>query len=122
MLLPRTHDLRFCFSFFCFSDLSRFAIRSNINYRSQRPTSARLAIPVDGLWRRRLCNMADDRGPELATALIIFLITCTITVSLRCYTMGVILKRFYVEDYLAVLALVRCRPLPFQFPASTKDG
>lgn len=51
--------------------------------------------------------MVDNRGPQLEATLIILLFTCLITVSLRCYTMGFILKRFFVEDYLAVLALVR---------------
>lgn len=50
--------------------------------------------------------MADDRGPQLEITLIVLLLTCSITVSLRCYTMGFILKRFFLEDYLAVLGMV----------------
>ncbi|CAN8103523.1 unnamed protein product [Discula destructiva] len=47
----------------------------------------------------------DSRGPQMEAVIIAFLVTCVITVSLRCYTMIFILKRFAVEDYLAVLAL-----------------
>lgn len=36
-----------------------------------------------------------------------FLGICLVSVSLRCYTMLAILKRFSVEDYLAVVAMVR---------------
>lgn len=49
---------------------------------------------------------ADNRGPELA-AVVIFLATFAIfTVALRCYSMGFLLRRFFVEDYLAVVTLV----------------
>lgn len=48
----------------------------------------------------------DDRSLQLEIVLIILVLTCLATVSARCYTMGFILKRFFVEDYLAVLALV----------------
>jgi hypothetical protein len=51
--------------------------------------------------------MADDRGPQLEAVLITLLILSVITTVLRCYTMGFILKRFYTEDWLAVLTLVR---------------
>ena len=50
--------------------------------------------------------MADDRGPDLRAVLIVCLVLCLISTSLRFYSMGVILKRFYVEDWLAVVALV----------------
>ncbi len=50
--------------------------------------------------------MADNRGLDLQVVLIVCLILCVISTSLRFYSMGVILKRFYVEDWLAVVALV----------------
>lgn len=58
------------------------------------------------LWRWALLNMADDRSLQLEIVLIILVVTCLTTVSARCYTMGFILKRFFIEDYLAILALV----------------
>ncbi|CAK7272941.1 hypothetical protein SEPCBS57363_005401 [Sporothrix epigloea] len=45
----------------------------------------------------------DDRGPQLAAILISFLVFSIVATALRCYSMGVILKRFYVEDWLAVI-------------------
>lgn len=49
----------------------------------------------------------DNRGSELATVVIILLIFCLLTVSMRCYTVLCILKkRFYSEDWLAVVTLV----------------
>ncbi len=50
--------------------------------------------------------MADNRGPDLQVVLIVCLILCVISTCLRFYSMGVILKRFYIEDWLAVVALV----------------
>ncbi|KAF3765585.1 hypothetical protein M406DRAFT_240473, partial [Cryphonectria parasitica EP155] len=50
--------------------------------------------------------MGDNRGPQLEGVVLSFFILCFITVSLRSYTMGFILKRFYLEDYLAILALL----------------
>lgn len=50
--------------------------------------------------------MADDRGRDLQIVLIVCLVLCVISTSLRFYSMGVILKRFYIEDWLAVVALV----------------
>lgn len=50
--------------------------------------------------------MADDRGPQLAGILIAFLVLSIVSTILRCYSMGVILKRFYIEDWLAVISLV----------------
>ncbi len=50
--------------------------------------------------------MEADRGPGLHAVLIICLVLCVISTSLRFYTMGVILKRFYLEDWLAVVSLV----------------
>lgn len=53
--------------------------------------------------------MAEDRGPLLEAAVLSLLVLCLVSVSLRIYTMALILKRFLLEDYLAILALVRCR-------------
>lgn len=50
--------------------------------------------------------VAENRGPELAGVIIFFLAFTFITVGLRCYTMGHMMKRFYVEDWLAVVTLV----------------
>ena len=51
--------------------------------------------------------MADDRGPEIRAIVIFLCVLCVITVALRCYTRKFIVKRFAVEDWLAVVALVR---------------
>lgn len=51
--------------------------------------------------------MSDSRGPQLQAVLIFLLILCIVTVSLRCYTKYFIIKRFAIEDWLAVVALVR---------------
>ncbi|CAG8958422.1 hypothetical protein HYFRA_00011099 [Hymenoscyphus fraxineus] len=48
---------------------------------------------------------SDSRGPELAAVVISLLVFATITVALRCYTMGVLLRRFFIEDWLAVVTL-----------------
>lgn len=53
--------------------------------------------------------MVADRGPQLEAAVLALLVLCVLAVSLRTYTMGIILKRFFLEDYLAILALVCCR-------------
>ncbi len=50
--------------------------------------------------------MADDRGPVLQAVLIAGLVLCVVSTCLRFYTMGVLLKRFYLEDWLAVVSLV----------------
>jgi hypothetical protein len=50
--------------------------------------------------------MAADRGPNLRAAVIACLVLCVVSTSLRFYTMGIILKRFHAEDWLAVAALV----------------
>lgn len=47
-----------------------------------------------------------DRGPELAAVAITMMAVSVVSVGLRCYTMAGILKRFYAEDYLAILTLV----------------
>lgn len=59
--------------------------------------------------------MLDERGTQLEITLILFLLACLITVSLRCYTMSFILKRFFLEDYLAVLAMVSLIIIIFVF-------
>lgn len=51
--------------------------------------------------------MADNRGPQLAGILITLFVTSIITGGLRFYTHGFIIKRFFAEDYLTVIALVR---------------
>lgn len=53
--------------------------------------------------------MLDNRGPELQGIFISLLILCVLTVALRCYTMKFIVKRFEIEDWLAVATLVRPR-------------
>ncbi|CAG8974952.1 hypothetical protein HYALB_00007629 [Hymenoscyphus albidus] len=49
--------------------------------------------------------VSDSRGPELAAVVISLVVFATITVALRCYTMGVLLRRFFIEDWLAVVTL-----------------
>jgi len=70
-----------------------------------RQLSLRFCIQADAT--SSLAAMAGDRGPQLEGVLIAFLVLSVVTTSLRFYTMGFILKRFYTEDWLAVLALVR---------------
>ncbi|PSR77660.1 hypothetical protein BD289DRAFT_142834 [Coniella lustricola] len=53
-----------------------------------------------------MTTTASNRGPEFEAVCLSFLVLCLITVSLRTYTMCFILKRFFVEDYLAVLTLL----------------
>lgn len=48
----------------------------------------------------------DNRGPELAAVSIAMAVISMIAVAMRSYTMGRILKRFLIEDYLAVLTCV----------------
>jgi len=48
-----------------------------------------------------------DRGPQLQAVFIFLLVLCVVTVALRCYTMAFIVKRLGVEDWLAIVALVR---------------
>ncbi|KAI1871818.1 hypothetical protein JX265_005804 [Neoarthrinium moseri] len=48
----------------------------------------------------------DDRGPQLAAVTVVLLALCWVSVSLRCYTMGFLLRRFYTEDWLAIFALI----------------
>ncbi|KUI70112.1 hypothetical protein VM1G_06533 [Cytospora mali] len=45
----------------------------------------------------------DNRGPEMAIVSIVVTSLTVIAVSLRCYTMVAILKRFMIEDWLAVI-------------------
>lgn len=49
---------------------------------------------------------AENRGPELAAVIIFLLAFTLVTVSLRCYTMAYLLKRFTAEDWLAVATQV----------------
>lgn len=48
-----------------------------------------------------------DRGPELCYVAIIFTTISLVCLVLRCYTMGFILKRFFLADWTAVLTGVR---------------
>ncbi|KAK8071515.1 hypothetical protein PG996_004863 [Apiospora saccharicola] len=48
-------------------------------------------------------NNDDDRGPELVYVAIVFTVMSLVCLGLRCYTMGVILKRFFLADWTAVL-------------------
>jgi cytochrome bd-type quinol oxidase subunit 1 len=50
--------------------------------------------------------VAENRGAELAGVIIFHLVFVVITIGLRCYSMGYILKRFFAEDWLAVVTLV----------------
>ncbi|KAK2036571.1 hypothetical protein LZ31DRAFT_536209 [Colletotrichum somersetense] len=48
--------------------------------------------------------MADhDRGPELLYVAVIFTAISIVSLGLRCYTMGFILKRFFPPDWVAAL-------------------
>ncbi|KAK7915323.1 hypothetical protein PG985_013026 [Apiospora marii] len=46
---------------------------------------------------------SDDRGPELCYVAIVFTTISLVCLLLRCYTMGFILKRFFLADWAAVL-------------------
>lgn len=59
--------------------------------------------------------MVDNRGPEIQAVVIFLLVLCVLTVGLRSYTMKFIVGRFAIEDWLAVLALVR-PPYPINQP------
>ncbi|KAK2597229.1 hypothetical protein N8I77_013090 [Diaporthe amygdali] len=51
----------------------------------------------------------DNRGPEMAAVALVMTSLSVIAVALRCYTMVAILKRFLIEDWLAVLTcLLQC--------------
>ncbi len=50
--------------------------------------------------------MTESRGQALETVLIVLLVLSLVTTSLRFYSVGVILKRFYIEDWLALVTLV----------------
>jgi hypothetical protein len=52
--------------------------------------------------------MIEDRGIQLEAVVIALLVLCWVSVMLRCYTMGFLLRRFYPEDWLAIITLVRC--------------
>lgn len=51
----------------------------------------------------------DNRGPEMAAVALVMTSLSVIAVALRCYTMIAILKRFLIEDWLAVLTCVSTR-------------
>lgn len=53
----------------------------------------------------------DNRGPEMAVVALVVTSLSVIAVVLRCYTMITILKRFLVEDWLAVLTCVGTHPI-----------
>lgn len=60
------------------------------------------ARPVGRMW-----DYGDDnRGPEMAAIALVMTSLSVIAVALRCFTMITILKRFLVEDWLAVLTCV----------------
>jgi hypothetical protein len=50
---------------------------------------------------------AEDRGPAVVAVVGIMLGLSWITVSLRCYVRGVMIKSFGLDDWLAVATLVR---------------
>ncbi|KAH7417607.1 cation-transporting ATPase 4 [Cadophora sp. MPI-SDFR-AT-0126] len=47
----------------------------------------------------------ENRGLELAAVIIFLMVFSLVTVGLRCYTMGFVLKRFFAEDWLSVVTL-----------------
>lgn len=47
-----------------------------------------------------------NRGPELAAVSIAMAAVSVVAVAMRSYTMAKILKRFLIEDYLAVFTCV----------------
>ncbi|ETS79843.1 hypothetical protein PFICI_07372 [Pestalotiopsis fici W106-1] len=49
--------------------------------------------------------MVEDRGIQLEAVVIALLALCWLSVTLRCYTMGFLLRRFYPEDWLAIITL-----------------
>ncbi|KAK6950088.1 hypothetical protein Daesc_008413 [Daldinia eschscholtzii] len=53
----------------------------------------------------------DDRGPELAVVVAVFLGLSLVTVALRCYVRAHILKAFQVEDWVAVAAMGTPSPI-----------
>jgi hypothetical protein len=61
----------------------------------------------------------DNRGPEMAAVALVMTSLSVIAVALRCYTMVAILKRFLVEDWLAVLTCVSNPPDPVPACSST---
>ena len=48
----------------------------------------------------------ENRGPQLEAVVIALYITSMVTGALRFYTHGFILKRFFAEDYITIVALV----------------
>jgi hypothetical protein len=51
--------------------------------------------------------MTENRGPQVLGVVISFYILSVITISLRFYTHGIILKHFFAEDYICLVALVK---------------
>ena len=62
--------------------------------------------------------MDADRGAGLEAVAILLLILTVVSTSLRCYSMGVILRRFYIEDWLAMVCLVWQAPAPLKLSLS----
>jgi hypothetical protein len=54
--------------------------------------------------------MADDRGPEILAVFYPFLVLVVPSTLLRLYTMQWILRRFYLEDWIAAFSLVGLPP------------
>jgi hypothetical protein len=54
--------------------------------------------------------MKDDRGPQMAGVIIALYVTSITTGALRFYTHGFIIKRFFAEDYITFVSLVRTGP------------
>ncbi|TWU72880.1 hypothetical protein ED733_004020 [Metarhizium rileyi] len=50
--------------------------------------------------------MANDRGPQIMAVIVTLFVTSALSGALRFYSHGVIIKRFFVEDYLTVVALL----------------
>lgn len=50
--------------------------------------------------------MAQNRGPQLAAVVALFMVLAWTAVSLRCYVRAIMIKNFGADDWLAVAALV----------------
>lgn len=55
--------------------------------------------------------MDQNRGPQVTTISITFLVLSWVTTVLRCYVRIFIVKHFGADDYLAVLTLVKLSPV-----------
>ena len=78
----------------------------NTQRQEEHPSQSTRARPDTNMW-----DYGDDnRGPEMAAVALVMTSLSVTAVALRCYTMIAILKRFLVEDWLAVLTCVSTIP------------